>query len=122
SGKGSAARIVPARMSTLSKSANAISGLRAPSVLIAEPPSRGAVRLEQHARQGIPCRRARPDDELECLEIAFAGFQRGGQEHLDLLAGRFDAAGKQQRLAKHDGAFLLPQVEMTEQHLLVDQR
>ena len=32
--------------------------------------------FEQHAGQRVLGRRARPDDELECLEIAFAGFER----------------------------------------------
>ena len=65
---------------------------------------------------------AGPDDELECLEIGFAGVERAGKQHLDLAVGRLGAAGKQQRLAENDDIFLAPEVEMTHQHLAVDRR
>ena len=45
----------------------------------------------------------------------------GLEHYLDLLARRFQPAGEHQRLAKHDDTLALPQVEMAEQHLFVDE-
>src|SRR5690606_11706222 len=108
SGYGSAATMVPTRMSTRSKSANEISGRRPFSsrALI----SAAALRLEHHVGQRLARIGARPDDELEGRIVALARLQRRGQQHLDLLAGRLGAAGEQQRLPEHDRALLLPQV------------
>src|SRR5690349_25162602 len=100
--------MVPARMSTRSKSAKLISGFFSVPALMDR--SGVALRLEQHAGERILRRGARPDDELKGLEVALAGFQRRGEQHLDLLAGRLGAAREQERLAEHDRAFLLPQV------------
>src|SRR5690606_39511541 len=111
SGNGSAATMVPTRMSTLSKSAKLICGRSSSGLLIA---SGVALRLEQHVRKRFARRHSRPDDELECLEIALAGLQCAVEQHLYLLAGRFRAAGQQQRMSEHDRAFLLPQVAMAE--------
>src|SRR5262245_45524174 len=93
SGNGSASTMVPARMSTRSKSAKVISGFRAaPELMVVT--SGVAERLEKNARQGFLRRRARPDDELKCLEIALAGLERTGEQHLDLLARRIGTAGQ----------------------------
>ena len=63
-----------------------------------------------------------PDDKLEGLEIALTCFDSGDQQALDLLDVGIGAAGQQQRLAKHDEAFVAPQIEMADPQLLVDRR
>src|ERR1700740_3502909 len=52
---------------------------------------------------------AGPDHELEGREIAFAGVERGAEQRLALLAGRWNAAGEHQRMPVHDDAVLHPE-------------
>src|SRR5258708_4329126 len=65
---------------------------------------------------------AGPDHELERLEIALRGVERGIQQRLALPARDLDAAGEQQRVTEHHDAVLGPHVEVADPELLVDQR
>src|SRR5436305_8462683 len=65
---------------------------------------------------------AGPDHELECLEIALRGVERGIEQRFALAPRNLDAAGEQQRMAEHDDAILGPHVEVTDPKLLVYER
>src|SRR3954454_5117907 len=63
---------------------------------------------------------AGPDHELECLEVAFRGVERGIEQRLALTPRNLDAAGEQQRMAEHHDAVLGPHVEVADPELLID--
>src|SRR5262249_55537283 len=67
-------------------------------------------------------RLARPHHELESGEIPLAGVERRPQQRLALPPRGFDAAGEHQCVSIHDEPVLGPQIEMSDPHLLVDQR
>ena len=91
--------------------------------LCASPRRSGFARGLEHRRVERLARAfPRPDHKLEGGEMPLAGVERGAEQRLALLAGGLDAARQYQRVAEHDDAFLHPQIEMADPHLLVDQR
>ncbi len=81
--------------------------------------SGAALGLEHDRGQGMAAVLAGPDHELEGLEIALAGLERGPQQGL-ALARRRQRAVQHQALAVHDEALVAPDVEVAEPELLVD--
>ena len=63
-----------------------------------------------------------PYRELEGRIVALAGVQRRGEERLALPTGSLDPTGQYQRMPVHDDAVLDPKVEMSDPHLLVNER
>src|SRR5256885_14217639 len=55
-----------------------------------------------------------PDHELERLEIAFRGIERGVEQRLALAARNLDAAGEQQRVTEHHDAVFGTHVEVAD--------
>ena len=66
-------------------------------------------------------RLAGPDHELEGLEIALAGLHCDLDQGFALARIGFGAAGQEQGMAVHDHAVGIPDVEMADPQLLVDQ-
>src|SRR4051794_33323557 len=90
-----------------------------------EARTRGALRLargiEHRGVERFARALARPDHELERLEITLRGIERGVEERLALPPCYFDAPCEQQRVAEHHHAILDPHVEVANPKLLVDQ-
>src|SRR5215813_4147422 len=57
--------------------------------------------LEQDRFERLGGALAGPDDELECLIVAFAGVERRAERRLALQARGRDAAGEQEGVAEH---------------------
>src|SRR6516165_1497725 len=64
---------------------------------------------------------ASPNHELESRIVALAGVKRAAEHGFALPTGSGDAAGENQRVAKHDYTVLHPDVEVPDPQLLVDQ-
>ena len=67
-------------------------------------------------------RLAGPDDELKGLIIALAGFDRRGEHRFELRGAGLDPFGQKQGVPIHDDALGLPEVEVADPELLVDER
>src|SRR3954464_4848395 len=78
--------------------------------------------LEHGSVQGFARRLSGPYRELEGRIVALAGVQRRREERLALPAGSLYPAGQYQRMAIHHDAVLDPKVEMSDPHLLIDER
>src|SRR4051812_10713495 len=80
-----------------------------------------ALRLEQHGVERLAGGFAGPEDELERLVVAFAGVGGGFEQHLALAVRRLRAAGQEQGVAEHDDVLALPEIEVADPKLLVDE-
>src|SRR6476620_350382 len=78
--------------------------------------------LEHGSVEGFARRLSGPYRALEGRIVALAGVQRRGEERLALPTGSLDPTGQYQRMPVHDEAVLDPKVEMSDPHLLVNER
>ena len=96
-----------------------VAGLVARLRTMASALLRATFRFEHRRGQGVAARFAGPHNELEGLEVAFAGFKRTLDEGVALRL-RGQGIVQHQAVAEHDQSLMCPNIKVTQPKLFVD--